>query len=154
MLEKIKAVLSDELAQSDSPVIALFYATYCPLCLGFASIFEKYSVNQPYIFAKADIPDNSHPYWDKYKINYVPTVIAFKSGQIWLEEPRRLVRVLVKRIYLKKSPPNSLLLMNLPKPLEPSTTPSSITTTPLTTVYVALPLTDQPSNSTHALAFV
>jgi thioredoxin 1 len=82
MLEKVKAVFSDELAQGDSPVIALFYATYCPFCMRFAPIFEKHSVNQPYIFAKADITDDSHPYWERYKINYVPTVIAFKSGQI------------------------------------------------------------------------
>jgi len=82
MLEKIEAVFSDELVQGDTPVIVLFYTTYCPFCLRFAPIFEKYSVNQPYVFAKADITDDSHPYWDRYRINYVPTLIAFKSGQM------------------------------------------------------------------------
>ena len=82
MLEKIKAVFSEELAQSDSPVIVLFYTTYCPFCMRFAPIFEKHSVNQPFVFAKADITDDSHPYWERYKINYVPTIIAFKDGQI------------------------------------------------------------------------
>jgi thioredoxin 1 len=82
MLEKVKAVFSEELAQVNEIVIALFYTAYCPFCRRFAPIFEKYSINQPYIFAKADITDDSHPYWDKYKISYVPTLIAFKSGQI------------------------------------------------------------------------
>jgi len=82
MLEKIKSVFSDELAQGDSPIIVLFYTTYCPFCLRFAPIFEEHSENQPFLFAKADITDDSHPYWEKYKIDYVPTVIAFKSGQI------------------------------------------------------------------------
>jgi len=81
MLEKVKAVFSDKLTQTDNPVIALFYATYCPFCQRFAAIFEKHSANQPYTFAKADITDDSHPYWDRYNINYVPTLIAFKSGQ-------------------------------------------------------------------------
>lgn len=82
MLEKVKVVFSDESAQEDRPIIALFYATYCPFCVRFAPIFEKHGVNQPYIFAKADITDDTHPYWERYSINYVPTVIAFKRGEI------------------------------------------------------------------------
>ena len=78
---------------------------------GFAPIFEKYSVNQPYIFAKADIPDNSHPYWDKYKINYVPTAIAFKSGQIVARRDSKAgaglgEEDLLKEVSPKLSPPN------------------------------------------------
>jgi len=82
MLEKVKVVFSDELTQTDTPVIALFYATYCPFCQRFAAIFEKHSTNQPYVFAKADITDDSSPYWERYNINYVPTLIAFRNGQV------------------------------------------------------------------------
>ncbi len=82
MLEKIRTVFSEELSKEDRITVAVFYATYCPFCMRFAPIFEKHSVNYPYIFAKADITDDSHPYWERFNISYVPTVIAFKNGRI------------------------------------------------------------------------
>ncbi|MEM1994658.1 MAG: thioredoxin family protein [Nitrososphaerales archaeon] len=82
MLEKIKTVFSEELVKGDKPIVTVFYATYCPFCMRFAPIFEKHSVNQAYIFAKADITDDSHPFWERFNISYVPTVIAFKNGRI------------------------------------------------------------------------
>jgi len=73
MLEKIKAVFSDELAQGDSPVIVLFYTTYCPFCTRFAPIFEKHSVNQPLVFVKVDITDDSHPCWRGIRSTMCPS---------------------------------------------------------------------------------
>ncbi|MCL5316827.1 MAG: thioredoxin family protein [Thaumarchaeota archaeon] len=58
----------------------MFYATYCPFSRRFAPIFEQYSRNPKYRFAKADITDDNNPLWDKYNIPVVPTVIAFKNG--------------------------------------------------------------------------
>lgn len=89
MLEKVKTVFSEDLTKGDKPIVVIFYTTYCPFCMRFAPIFEKHSLNQRYLFAKADITDDSHPYWERFGINYVPTVIAFKNGRILTKKEAR-----------------------------------------------------------------
>jgi len=62
-------------------IITVFFASYCPFCLRFSSIFEKQIENAKYVFAKADITDDDNPFWERYNIKAIPTLIAFKDGE-------------------------------------------------------------------------
>ncbi len=86
MIEATSVSLIDKTLEDERPVVVMFYATYCPYSRRFAPIFEQYSRDPHYTFAKADITDDDNPLWDKYNIPAVPTVIAFKNG---LEADRR-----------------------------------------------------------------
>ena len=82
MLEKIKTVFSEEIINKDKIIIVMFYATYCGYCKSFAPIFEEYSQNYDFVFAKSDITNDDNPLWNVYKIELVPTLIAFKQGKV------------------------------------------------------------------------
>ncbi|OHE55105.1 MAG: hypothetical protein A3K61_01170 [Thaumarchaeota archaeon RBG_16_49_8] len=86
MIEDTSDALLEKTLKDERPVVIMFYATYCPYSRRFAPIFEQYSRDPHYTFAKADITDDDNPLWDKYDIPAVPTVIAFKNG---LEAGRR-----------------------------------------------------------------
>ena len=70
-----------ELETSDK-IIVLFHATYCPYCRGFKPEFEKAASASDLNFGCVDVTDNDSPYWDKYGIRIVPTVIVFSKGDI------------------------------------------------------------------------
>ncbi|MBI2936721.1 MAG: thioredoxin family protein [Thaumarchaeota archaeon] len=86
MIEDTSDALLEKTLKDERPVVIMFYATYCPYSRRFAPIFEQYSRDPHYTFAKADITDDDNPLWDRYDIPAVPTVIAFKNG---LEASRR-----------------------------------------------------------------
>lgn len=87
MIEDTSDSLIEKTLKDERPVVIMFYATYCAYSRRFAPIFEQYSRDPHYTFAKADITDDDNPLWDKYDIPAVPTVIAFKNG---LEAGRRI----------------------------------------------------------------
>lgn len=82
MLEKIKTVFSEEIINKDKIIIVMFYATYCGYCKSFALIFEEYSQDYDFVFAKSDITNDDNPLWNVYKMELVPTLIAFKQGKV------------------------------------------------------------------------
>ncbi|MFQ6134485.1 MAG: thioredoxin family protein [Nitrososphaerales archaeon] len=81
MIEADVDSFSEKILKSSRPTVTMFYATYCPYYRRFEPIFEKYSGDSRYVFAKADITDDDNPLWDRYKIEAVPTLIAFKDGK-------------------------------------------------------------------------
>jgi len=81
MLEKIKTTFSEEIINKEKIVIVMFYATYCGFCKAFAPIFEEYSLDYDFIFAKSDLTDDDNSLWNIYNIESVPTIIAFKQGK-------------------------------------------------------------------------
>jgi thioredoxin len=79
MLRSIGPDLSPIL-NSNSPVIAVFYAEWCPFCISFLPEFERLK-SDTFQIAEVDISDENNPLWEEYKIEVVPTLIAFEKGK-------------------------------------------------------------------------
>ncbi|MDE1869092.1 MAG: thioredoxin family protein [Candidatus Micrarchaeota archaeon] len=62
-------------------VILLFYASWCPYCRGFLKILEKNTDRLRNDVVGINIDDDKSPIWDDYKIDIVPTLIAFHNGK-------------------------------------------------------------------------
>jgi thioredoxin 1 len=71
---------SEKILKSSRPTVTLFSTTYCPFVSSFDRIFEEYK-SPIYEFAKVDITDDDNPLWERYDIEVVPTLIAFKDGK-------------------------------------------------------------------------
>ncbi len=64
-------------------VIALFYASWCPFCLSFLPIFNKYGRNPDSDkFLRVLIDDDENPMWETYSLEAVPSIIVFEKGKI------------------------------------------------------------------------
>ncbi|MGQ9781220.1 MAG: thioredoxin family protein [Nitrososphaeria archaeon] len=81
MFDQIETEFNASLHDKDKTIVVVFYATYCPFCAKFSPCIEKYSSDMSFLFAKADITDDDNPFWDKYRIVTVPTLIAFRNGK-------------------------------------------------------------------------
>jgi|SRR5712692_1869948 len=66
--------------KSTSPVLAVFYAEWCPFCVSFLPEFEQLN-SQNFQIAEVDISDENNPLWEEYRIDVVPTLIAFDEGK-------------------------------------------------------------------------
>lgn len=79
MFEFIKKEFSESMLQGEKILAVVFYASYCPFCLKFSETLKKYYLKEKVSFAKADISDDSSPYWNRYRIDVVPTIVVFKG---------------------------------------------------------------------------
>jgi thioredoxin 1 len=69
--------------KANPKVIALFYASWCPFCRSFLSIFSKYAQKSgAALFMQVKIDDDENPLWEKYAFEAVPSIIFFKEGQV------------------------------------------------------------------------
>jgi thiol-disulfide isomerase/thioredoxin len=69
--------------KANGKVLALFYASWCPYCIGFVPVFDKKVANLSIgsvIHVLLDDYDN--PLWDDYSIEAVPTAIFFENGKV------------------------------------------------------------------------
>ena len=66
--------------ESTSPVLAVFYAQWCPFCISFLPEFEQVK-SERFQIAEVDISDENNPLWEQYKIDVVPSLIAFNQGK-------------------------------------------------------------------------
>ena len=66
--------------KSASPVLAVFYAEWCPFCISFLPEFEALK-SENFQVAEVDISDEENPFWEEYRIDVVPTLIAFEKGK-------------------------------------------------------------------------
>ena len=69
--------------KKNKKVLALFYATWCPFCVGFVPTFDKKAASSGFenvIHVLLDDYDN--PLWDDYDVPAVPTIIYFKEGKV------------------------------------------------------------------------
>jgi len=77
-----KEELEAELKKSKK-LLALFYASWCPFCVGFVSKFDKKVASlgiQNVVHVLLDEYDS--PLWDDYDIPAVPTVIFFTDSNV------------------------------------------------------------------------
>jgi len=71
----------DEQLKSKDKVYVLFHANWCPFCRAFMPAFEEYSKVNPTGCLSVEIGD-SPELFEKYSIDYYPTVILFEKGKV------------------------------------------------------------------------
>jgi thioredoxin 1 len=62
-------------------ILAVFYASWCPFCRKFLTIFESTVTkkNDPQ-GALVDISDEDNPLWERFGVSVVPTLVGFRDG--------------------------------------------------------------------------
>jgi thioredoxin 1 len=64
-------------------LLALFYASWCPFCRSFITIFDKYSKNSgDNKYLKVRIDEDENPIWETYGFEAVPSLILFENGKV------------------------------------------------------------------------
>ncbi|MGE5583265.1 MAG: thioredoxin family protein [Bacillota bacterium] len=76
---KSEGELNDAL-QAKNRLFALIYASWCPFCLRFLPVFERYAREAMGNFLM--VQDDQELVADKYMIEVVPTVLFFKDGRV------------------------------------------------------------------------
>lgn len=71
-----------EVSVSMDPVMALFYADWCPFCRRFLPLFEGYAASASVRFLGVDISDEDNPLWEEYSIDVIPTLVFFRGGKV------------------------------------------------------------------------
>lgn len=71
-----------KIVESKGKYLVLFYADWCPFCAKFKPIFEKYEGKLPYKIIGAKVNEDENPLWDMFRIESIPTLIAFDNGEI------------------------------------------------------------------------
>jgi thioredoxin len=63
-------------------VVVCFWATWCGFCHRFLPKFNARDGKGPVPLARADISDEENPLWERFQIEVVPALIAFRDGAI------------------------------------------------------------------------
>ena len=71
----------DDALRSKEKAFVLFYASWCPHSQRFLPIFQEYAKSNPKQCMSIVI-DNKPDLCDKYEIDYYPTVLLFKNGEV------------------------------------------------------------------------
>jgi thioredoxin 1 len=80
--------LSEEAAlrkqlKTNTKVVALFYASWCPFCRSFLSVFVKHAErDKTGMFLRVKIDEDENLMWETYSIIAVPSVILFENGTL------------------------------------------------------------------------
>ena len=73
----------DKHLASNSRVLALFYASWCPFCRSFVGVFNKHAQNPGRdVCIKVRVDDDENPLWETYGLEAVPSIILFENGQV------------------------------------------------------------------------
>ena len=71
-----------KVVESKGRFLVLFYADWCPFCTKFKPIIENYQNKLSYKIIGAQMNEDENPLWDLFKIESIPTMIAFDNGEI------------------------------------------------------------------------
>ncbi len=69
----------EEAIRDKERVIALIYATWCPYCLAFLPVYQKYAQGRDSFLL---IEDDQWIIADRYKVEVVPTALCFEKGKV------------------------------------------------------------------------
>ena len=58
-----------------------FLADWCPFCRAFAPKFEALGRTGLFEIGTADLTDEETPLWERFGVEVVPTIIAFREGK-------------------------------------------------------------------------
>jgi thioredoxin 1 len=67
-----------EILKVKDKVFVLFYASWCPFCISFLPIFQKYAEEKGRHFIV--VQDDQETIADQYSVKVYPTVLFFKNG--------------------------------------------------------------------------
>lgn len=65
--------------KQEQRVVALIYATWCPYCLRFLPVFQRYAQSHPEFRL---VQDDQEAVADLYEIDVVPTVLVFEGEKL------------------------------------------------------------------------
>src|SRR5512146_1803072 len=69
--------------EANPKTLALFYASWCPLCRSFMSTFNRQAEKDKSVFfMKVRIDEDENPLWETYSLDSVPSIILFENGQV------------------------------------------------------------------------
>jgi len=68
--------------ESEDKYLVLFYADWCPFCKSFKPIFEAYDGKLQYKLVGAKVNEDENPLWDMFKLDSIPTMVAFSNGEV------------------------------------------------------------------------
>jgi len=71
----------DDIFRSKEKTFVLFYASWCPFSQMFLPIFNEYAKGNPNECVRVLIDDKPE-LCEKYSIDYYPTVLLFKKGNV------------------------------------------------------------------------
>ena len=71
----------DDVLKAKEKAFVLFYASWCPYSQRFLPIFEDYAKHNPDECISVVI-DDKPDLCEKYEIDYYPTVLLFKKGEV------------------------------------------------------------------------
>lgn len=70
-----------KISNVEEKTLVLFYASWCPYCANFKPTFENSNIDKVRKI-EALVDEDENPFWDKFNIQAVPTMIAFEKGKI------------------------------------------------------------------------
>ena len=77
-----KSDLASQL-KANEKVVGLFYASWCPFCRMFLTVFDKYAQKAgSKVFLKVNVDDEENLLWEEYDLEAVPSVILFEKEQV------------------------------------------------------------------------
>jgi thioredoxin 1 len=83
LIEVVDDASLKKLFKANKKVIALFYASWCPFCRSFISVFNKHAGNPgSTLFVKVRIDEHENPMWETYSLIAVPSIIMFEDGKV------------------------------------------------------------------------
>jgi thioredoxin 1 len=68
--------------ESKGKYLVLFFADWCEYCARFRPLFEKYQGRIPHRLIGAKLNEDDNPLWDLFKIESIPTMMAFDDGEL------------------------------------------------------------------------
>ena len=68
--------------ESEDNYLILFYADWSEFCTKFKPIFESYQGRLKYKLAGAKVNEDDNPLWDMFRLESIPTMVAFSNGEI------------------------------------------------------------------------
>jgi thioredoxin 1 len=72
----------DDVLRSKEKVFVLFYASWCPFSQMFLPIFAEYAKGNP-LECISVVVDDKPDLCEKFSIDYYPTVLLFKKGEVY-----------------------------------------------------------------------
>ncbi len=72
----------DDVLRSKEKVFVLFYTSWCPFSQMILPIFEEYAKGNPHECISV-VVDDKPDLCEKYSIDYYPTVLLFKKGEVY-----------------------------------------------------------------------
>ena len=65
----------------DDASVVMFRADWCPFCRKFKPLFESYEGRVNARMAEAVVNEDENPLWDRFNVQVVPTIVAFRGGK-------------------------------------------------------------------------